>query len=119
MDIEAFTKIRIHLSPIQYVIFVFKGVRKTAKAIGIPHKAFAIYRKLEPDFPGGLLPEHLKAKILEVADKRDLDINQDDLDYGRMVRFTEASFLRWQDVLGLAALRPSLEHESSHLPLHN
>lgn len=76
----------MHLSPAEYVIKVFKGVRAAATAIGRDRSA--IYKwKLPRDMGGcdGQIPGPARKAILSKARELDLDITSHDLDFGRSI----------------------------------
>ena len=77
-----------HLSPAEYVIHVFKGVRATARAIGRTPSAVSKWPKpknVDRQGCDGRVPQKVQARILDEAEKRGLDITLNDLFYGREV----------------------------------
>lgn len=80
-----------HLSPAQYVIHVFGGVRKTARMIG--RNPGAICHWKQPRKKGGCggdVPGAAQRIILLVAKKHSLDITPGDLVYGRRITIIAA-----------------------------
>jgi len=76
----------MQLSPAEYVIHVFKGVRPAARAIG--RCPASVSRWKEPKSKRGLdgnVPHAVQRKILELAKAFDLDITPDDLIHGRRI----------------------------------
>jgi len=72
------------LSPAEYVIQVFGGVRATARAIGRSPSSISKWQK--PRSQGGsdgCVPNAAQRIILEQAKKQGLDITPGDLIYGR------------------------------------
>ncbi|MBA3755318.1 MAG: hypothetical protein H0X02_03405 [Nitrosomonas sp.] len=67
------------LSPTEYVIQVFEGVRATAKAIGFDASNISKWRK----YRHGLIPHAAQIAILKTAKERGLDITGEDLILGR------------------------------------
>lgn len=78
---------KVHLSPAEYVIHVFMGVRKAARAIGLSATSVSKWKKPKGKDRGcdGRVPGNSHLKILEVATKDGLDITPADLIYGRSV----------------------------------
>lgn len=71
------------LSPAEYVIREFGGVRKTARAIGRAPSSVCLWTKpKEQKGRGGLIPVGCQKKILEVARAWGLDITPEDLVLG-------------------------------------
>ncbi len=75
-----------HLNPAEYVIHVFRGVRAAARAIGCNPSAVSRWRTSK-DRAGffGSVPALYQRKIHAKAKELDLDINSDDLDFGRLI----------------------------------
>lgn len=72
------------LSPADWVIHVFKGVRKTARAIGRSPASVSKWAKSKDRRgSGGLIPANSQRRILEQARKYGLDITEHDLIWGR------------------------------------
>lgn len=69
----------MQMTPAQYVIYVFKGVRATARAVGRTPSSVSKWQK-------GRIPSGAHRKILDVARERGLDLTPDDLVYGRTVQ---------------------------------
>jgi hypothetical protein len=77
----------VHLTPAEYIIKVFGGVRKTARAIG--RSPSSVVRWKSPAHVGGTggdIPDAAKRRILLVAKEQKIDINLEDLFYGRTIR---------------------------------
>lgn len=73
-------------TPASYVIHVFGGVHKTARAIGRTAGSVCRWRApINQKGCGGRIPATVHMIILEVAKKRGLDIKPDDFYYGRKV----------------------------------
>jgi len=74
------------LTPAEYVIHVFGGVRATALAIGRNASSVCKWTKSKAKHGlDGKIPSSLQKTVLEVAKKRKLDIKAQDLIYGRRV----------------------------------
>lgn len=71
------------LSPVEYVIKVFGGVRATARAIGYVPSAVSKWRWQG----GGNIPTVAQELIYDIAQDRGLDITPHDLIKGREVSF--------------------------------
>lgn len=77
----------VHLSPAEYVIFCFNGVRATARAIGRTPSAVSKWQKYkDKDGRVGGVPRGVQSEILAAAKRLDVDITADDLVYGRKVK---------------------------------
>jgi hypothetical protein len=77
------------LNPSQYVIYIFGGVRATARLLDRSPSAVSKWRKSrEEGGTGGQIPTLLQKKILEVALQHNWPINPNDLIYGRNVKRT-------------------------------
>lgn len=75
------------LNPAEYVIQVFGGVRKLARAIGRSPSSVCKWRKPRAeDGCAGHIPSVAQRIILEIAKAKDLDITPNDLAYGRKVK---------------------------------
>lgn len=68
----------MHMTPAQYVIHIFKGVRATARAVGRTPSSVSKWQKAR-------IPSGAHRKILDVAKERGLDLTSNDLVYGRTV----------------------------------
>jgi hypothetical protein len=76
----------MHLSPAEYVIRVFGGVRRVAAAIGRDPGAVCKWRKSHAERgTGGLIPTGAQRALLAKAAELDLDITCEDLIRGREV----------------------------------
>jgi hypothetical protein len=74
------------MSPAEYVIHVFKGVRKTARVLGYDPTAISKWRvPKERKGCGGEVPRSAQKKILEKAREMNLDITAEDLIFGREI----------------------------------
>jgi len=71
----------MHLSPAEYVIHVFGGVRATARAVGRYPNAVCRWKK-----KSGHIPSAAQRVILSVAKKNNLSITPNDLVYGKEVK---------------------------------
>lgn len=69
------------MTPAQYVIYVFGGVRKTARALHRDPAGVTRWKK-----SSGNVPNLAQRQILDVAEKMGLDITPNDLIYGRTVK---------------------------------
>lgn len=75
-----------HLSPAEYVIHVYGGVRATARAIGRTAPAVSRWRKSRRNGgTGGRIPMKVQCLILAHAHKNSVDIKADDFTKGRRV----------------------------------
>jgi len=76
----------MQLSPAQYIIYVFGGVRKAGLAIGRSAAAISKWNKSKKNKgTDGRIPGPAQMDILNVAMRRKLDITADDLIHGRKV----------------------------------
>ena len=76
----------MHLTPAEYVVHVFQGVRLTARAIGrSPASVSKWSRPRTEKGADGQIPSAAQRRILEIAKKAGLDITPDDLMFGRKV----------------------------------
>lgn len=73
----------MHLAPAEYVIFTFKGVGATARALGLHATTVSKWRR------SGLVPGLLQRRVLDAASAMNLDINCDDLVLGREIPDSE------------------------------
>lgn len=76
-----------HLTPSQYVIRIFGGVRKLSKAIGRTPASVSKWGKSRSEKGcGGNIPTNAQIIILEIARQRKLDINPQDLVIGKNIQ---------------------------------
>ena len=86
-----------HLSPLEYVIRAFGGVRATARAVlGDEERANMVSQwrrreKLRKRSTGGQVPAYLHATILIKAREMGKDITAEDLIFGRSVAAKESA----------------------------
>lgn len=73
------------LSPAEYVIKVFGGVRKTAAALGYVPSAISKWRWQG----GGNIPTVAQELIYDIAREQGLDITAEDLIKGREVEYAD------------------------------
>lgn len=73
----------MQLSPANYIIHIFGGVRPAGRAIGRDASAICQWRKK------GRIPSKAQQEILEIAKRYVLDITPDDLISGRVVSVEE------------------------------
>lgn len=74
------------MSPAQYVVFAFGGVRRAARAIGRSPCQLSKWPKPEEvKGCGGRIPAKAQRTVLEVAKKLGIDISAEDLIMGRTV----------------------------------
>lgn len=72
------------LSPAEYVIKAFGGVRATARAIGRDKSSVSVWRRSkDKKGTGGLIPHKAQPLILEAAKERGIDVTPNDLIIGR------------------------------------
>ena len=76
------------LSPAEYVIHVFGGVRATARAIGVTPTSISKWTRREE----GTVPTSKMKKIIKKAELLGLDITPDDLVLGREVDPSELRY---------------------------
>jgi len=77
----------MHLSPADYVVRIFGGVRKTAKAIGRSPASVSKWKKpVAAKGCGGDIPRLAQQAVMHVAKLTKLDITPNDLMYGRDVK---------------------------------
>ena len=67
------------LNPVEYVIYMFNGVRQTARIIGKNPSSVCEWKKR------GLIPNSSQSVILEKAKEHNLDITANDLILGREI----------------------------------
>ncbi len=71
-------------SPADYVIHIFGGVRPLARLIDRhPSSVAAWKRPADKRGGGGIVPVRLHADLLKLAVKKKLDLNAEDLIFGR------------------------------------
>lgn len=74
------------LSPAEYVIYAFGGVRPAARAIGRDGGSVCAWKRSRAKKgTDGRVPSKAQALILSVAKEREIDITPEDLVIGRMV----------------------------------
>lgn len=74
----------VHLNPAQYVLFIFGGLRRTARLLELNHSSILRWsRPKERNGTGGIIPSWHRHLILTLAQQWDLDITSHDLDFGR------------------------------------
>jgi len=71
------------LTPAEYVIYRFGGVRKTARALGYSAPAICSWKREDQYGVKGLIPTHAQRSVLKKAKTLKLDINTHDIIYGR------------------------------------
>jgi hypothetical protein len=76
----------MQLTPAEYVIYAFGGVRATARAIGRAPASVCKWQKDRHNGLRGIIPHDIHRKILEVAKQKNKDITPNDLIYGRFVK---------------------------------
>lgn len=75
------------LTPAQYVVKTFGGVRKTARAIGIEPSAVCRWRQPKAkNGTDGLIPTVSQQRVLVAARMMKLDITAEDLIIGRTTK---------------------------------
>lgn len=76
----------MHLTPAEYVINVFGGVRKSGRALGRTASAISKWTRSDKNGGcGGRIPSRMQEIILQVARIQKLDITPEDLVTGRDV----------------------------------
>lgn len=75
----------MQLSPAEYVIHIFGGVRATARALNMAPSAISKWQHQS----NGVIPSKNMQKILTKAVELQLDITPEDLVVGRSVRLSE------------------------------
>jgi hypothetical protein len=75
----------MYLTPAEYVIRVFNGVRATARAIGRSPSSISKWQKRRDDGIDGMIPSCAQRRILQIAKEQGLDITPHDLIFGRSV----------------------------------
>lgn len=76
----------MHLTPAEYIILKFKGVRATARALGRSPSSVSKWRSTKSEQgTGGNIPSRAARQILAKARELHLDITPDDLLFGREV----------------------------------
>lgn len=79
--------VTMKMSPAEYVIHIFGGVRATARALKKTPTCISKWRQsLEQGGTGGKIPSKAQQEILLVAQTDKLDITPSDLVIGRTVR---------------------------------
>lgn len=80
----------MHLSPAEYVIHVFGGVRATARALDkYPSTISKWQNRKTEDGLLGQIPGSAQRQILEVAKAKGLDITPQDLIFGKELKKQE------------------------------
>lgn len=80
----------MHLSPAEYVIHQFGGVRKTARAIGRAPSSVSKWQNHKGPYTSpGDIPQSVHRKILTAAEKLKIDIKPEDLILGRSLKKSE------------------------------
>ena len=75
------------MTPADYAIHIFGGIRPLARAIGRSHTSVSKWRyRRENRGCNGNVPSLAQRRILEIAKKKKLDITPEDLVYGRRVK---------------------------------
>lgn len=75
------------LSPANYIISIFGGVRATARALKRSPSTVSKWRKSRKEGgTGGQIPTMIQPKVLKIAAERKLPITPNDLIYGRIVK---------------------------------
>lgn len=83
MDGEEITR---RMTPAEYVVHIFKGVRATARQIGCDPSLVSRWRTRTDRFGHvGTVPTAHRRAILAKAKELDLDITSEDLDFGRSI----------------------------------
>lgn len=76
-----------HVSPAEYVIHVFGGVVKTARALG---RAPSSISEWQPKTIGGrssgLVPSSIQKKVLQIAKRKNLPITEIELVFGGKIK---------------------------------
>lgn len=73
----------IKLTPAEYVIYRFGGVRKSARALEVAPSTVCAWKREDQYGVSGLIPTHMQRRILKRAKQLKLDINTHDIIYGR------------------------------------
>lgn len=80
----------MHLSPAQYVIYIFGGVRATARALGKHPTTISKWQNHKTKTGvKGRIPSSAQRLILEVANELNLNITSDHLIYGKTVELDD------------------------------
>ena len=80
----------MHLTPAEYVVHVFGGVRKAGRALGRSGGAVSNWNKSQKNGGcGGLIPTRMQSIVLQIAKIQGLDITTEDLISGREVSETK------------------------------
>ncbi len=74
----------VHLSPVEYVVHIFSGVRAAGRAAGRHGTVVAKWRK------SGRIPNTAYIPLLEAAKERGLDLTANDLIFGRSFKQSES-----------------------------
>jgi hypothetical protein len=64
------------VTPVDYVIKLFGGVRPLARQIHLSHVSVSRWKKWHNG--AGLIPTHIQSRLLELARKRGLKLEADD-----------------------------------------
>ena len=75
----------MQLSPAEYIVRAFGGVRATARAL---NKTPSAVSKWQNQY-GGVIPSSNLQKILNKAEELSLDITPEDLILGRIIKISE------------------------------
>lgn len=75
------------LNPAEYVIYIFGGVRKTARICGRHYSSVSKWQNyVDSEGQVGNIPTPVKPILLKEAKKLGLDLTAEDLIYGRRIR---------------------------------
>jgi hypothetical protein len=76
----------MHLTPAEYVVEIFGGVRKAGVALGRTASSISKWKKSDKNGGcGGRVPSRMQEVVLQVARIKKLDITAEDLINGRDV----------------------------------
>jgi len=76
----------VFLNPAEYVIYCFRGVCATARALKRDHSSVSRWPKPKAERGcEGEIPRAVRRDILEIAARDGLDITPHDLDFGREI----------------------------------
>lgn len=70
-----------YLTPAQYLIHTFLGLRRAARAVGIDPSNLCRWAQR----PEGYIPAQVQLKVIKAAKERGVELTSDDIIYGKMI----------------------------------
>jgi len=86
MDNLRYNMCDMKVSPAQHVVNQFRGIRRTARKLNLSHTAVWLWiQPREKGGSGGLIPNRMQGKIMDIAVAEERDITYQDLVDGREI----------------------------------